>query len=507
MDDKEIVSTVRQALLDKVGSDIFDTWIGERVTLHLEDGHLSVLAPDPFTLDRLRNKLRGEIEAACRDVAPGIEGVAFRLNPTSDRLAKPRTRTRSVRDEQQADMKSAPARSPSNTSAKSAGAPVRGAARGAGGTRADRVGADNASNRTTGATSSTRGRLAADVVVETPRRRFVVGDSNRLAFTAAQSVAQRPGSISPLFLYGPTGCGKSLLLDGLMRELRGPGKLRRVVLLSAEQFTSQFLEALQGSGLPSFRRKHRDVDALLIDDVQFFGGKRATTVELQNTVDTLQRQGRQLILAADRPPEELPGIGVELVGRLRGGLVCAIEAPDVDVRQGILRQVARQLEFPLPEAIEQYLASELTGDARLLTGALHRLRAHSTATKTALSMELVQTALADLLRANRRVIRLPDIEQAVCNVFGVEASSLQSDGKTRMVSQPRMLAMWLARRHTRAALSEIGQYFGRRSHTSVIAAHKKVDQLLASRSPQVVDSLQCSFAEAVRRVESQLRTG
>lgn len=337
---------------------------------------------------------------------------------------------------------------------------------------------------------------------------FVVGDSNRLAYTAAQSAAVKPGAVSPLFLYGPSGCGKSLLVDCLLHEARRRHPHKRALLLSAEQFTSQFLEALHGSGLPSFRRKYRDVDVLVLDDIHFFAGKKATMVELQHTVDTLQRSGRQLVLTADRAPQELPGLGRELVNRLCGGLVCRIEPADEAIRLGILQQQCEQRGLRMPAAVLRMVAEQVNGDARVLSGALFRLQATSQALQKPVSVELAQTALADLLRATRRIIRLPDIEQAVCQVFGLDSRSLQSDAKKRTVSEPRMLAMWLARKYTRSALSEIGQFFGRRSHTSVIAAQRKIDQLLTDDSaPRSVAAMSCSFSEAVRRVESQLRTG
>ena len=168
---------------------------------------------------------------------------------------------------------------------------------------------------------------------------FVVGSCNRVAFTAAQMVAERPGPVSPLFLYGPAGCGKTHLLEGIWSAVRGSSQSRRVLYLTAEQFTSMFLEALRGSGLPSFRHKYRHVDLLLIDDVQFFLGKRATLVELQNTVDALLRERRQLVLAADRSPSELAKFGPVLTTRFSGGLVCGIEPPGHSTRLEILRNL------------------------------------------------------------------------------------------------------------------------------------------------------------------------
>ncbi|MFO0871741.1 MAG: DnaA/Hda family protein [Pirellulales bacterium] len=486
-DDKEIVSRVHQALLDRVGSERFDLWFGERVEFGWRENQLLVFAPDLFTLDRLRNKLRSDIEAACQ-TATGSSDVHFQLSATSPDGAPRGNSVAPVSLAARGSMRSSPvtrAGAPSAVTlrARESAAPAR-----------------------SPATATAPRSLATRAPVTWSQ--FVVGDGNRLAFTAAQSTVRQLGAVTPLYLHGPSGCGKSHLAECILHDVRRRTPGQRALMLSAEQFTSQFLEALHGAGLPSFRRKYRDVDLLILDDVHFFAGKKATMVELQYTVDTLQRAGRQLVLTADRPPHEVPGLGRELVNRLCGGLVCRLEAADVAVRLGILEQQCERRGLRVPRNVLELLASQLTGDARVLSGSLFRLQATSQALHRPITVELAQSALADLFRATRRVIRLPDIEQAVCQVFGLDSRCLQSDAKKRAVSQPRMLAMWLARKYTRSALSEIGEFFGRRSHTSVIAAQRKVDQLLNERDAgTTVQTLDCSFSEAVRRVELQLRTG
>jgi chromosomal replication initiator protein len=334
---------------------------------------------------------------------------------------------------------------------------------------------------------------------------FVVGDSNRLAHAAARSVELRLGQVSPLFLHGPTGSGKTHLLEGICAAVRKRGRERRVVSLSAEQFTTYFLEALQGSGLPMFRRKYRDVDLLLIDDVQFFVGKKATLVELQHTMDTLARGGKQLVLAADRPPQDLRNLGGELVARMAGGLVVGIDPAEEATRLGILRSLAVRSPVEMPEEVLQWLASKLPGDARQLQGALHRIAAASEAYDLPVTHALATTAVKDLVDVARRAVQLPDIERAICSVFGIEADQLHAEKRSRNVSWPRMLAMWLARKHTRAALAEIGEYFGRRSHSTVIAAQNSVERWRAGGESLQVASGDCPVDDAIRRVEAELR--
>lgn len=328
-----------------------------------------------------------------------------------------------------------------------------------------------------------------------------------MSVEAARTMLRRLGQASPLYVYGPSGTGKTHLLASIKSAARGEARVRRVVSLSAEQFTTDFLEALQGRGLPSFRRKCRDVDLLLIDDVQFFRGKRATLAELQHTIDSLHRAGRQLVLAADRPPSELSSLGRELTARMSGGLICRLDPPDCATRLAILEQLAARYEVSFPKAVLRLLAEQLPGDARQLAGALNRLEAASLAFEQPISSGLANSVLDDVFRATRPVVRLDDIDRAVCEVFGLDSRTLQSSRKARAVSQPRMLAMFLARKHTRSALSEIGHYFGQRTHSTVISAQKKVGRWMSSQAALQGPHGECSVEDMIRRVEVLLGTG
>jgi chromosomal replication initiator protein len=351
----------------------------------------------------------------------------------------------------------------------------------------------------------------SDASTPTPQRRFatldtlVPGECNRLALHAARMVLEGPGKISPLLVHGPTAIGKTHLLEGIYTEVRrGRG---HAVYLSAEQFTNAFLEALRGSGLPSFRRKYRGVQWLLLDDVQFFCGKKATISELLHTIDTALREGRQLVLAADRPPQELPGLGEELITRLQSGLTCAMQPPDQPVRLGIVRAMARELDFAPPETVAEFIAASLTAHARELAGALKLLKVTCHARGCPPTLTLARETLADMIRVSSPAVGLAEIEQAVCSVFGLESRKLQAADGSRGVNQPRMLAMWLARKYTRAALSEIGRYFGRRSHSTVISAQKRVDGWVDRGQSLRVSDHEWPAAEAIRRVEARLRVG
>jgi chromosomal replication initiator protein len=346
----------------------------------------------------------------------------------------------------------------------------------------------------------------------TPSRRpassletFVSGPSNRMAVAAVELAATRPGEISPLVIHGASGVGKSHLLESLCGRFRELHPEATTVILSAEQFTTSFLQALHGSGLQGFRRACRGADVLVIDDLQFFVGKRATLMEVQQTVDALLREGRQVVFAADRDPASLDGLGSELIARLQGGIVTRIEPPDYDVRRGIVSSVAARRGLDLPDEVVHYVATHMTRHARELIGAVNRLEAASHMLGLPITAGVAAEALADLVRSSGRSVRLADVERAVCTAFGIEAGSLQSARRSRSASHPRMLAMFLARRHTSSALAEIGGYFGRRSHSTVISAQKTVDDWIARRARVLLADAEWDVEEAIRRVEEILR--
>jgi chromosomal replication initiator protein len=336
---------------------------------------------------------------------------------------------------------------------------------------------------------------------------FVVGPSNRMACGAVEMAVARPGEISPLVIHGPSGVGKTHLLEAACERARELHPGITAVCLSAEQFTTAFLQALHGSGLPGFRRSCRNADVLVIDDLQFFVGKKATLLELQHTIDALQRQGRQVVLACDREIDALPDLGPELLTRLRGGMIARILPPDYDVRRGIVASICAGRNLAVPDDVVHYIATSMTRHARELFGAVNRLEATSQMLGLPVSLGMAEEALADLVRSSARSVRIADIERAVCKAFGIESGALQSSRRGRTASHPRMLAMFLARKHTHAALAEIGTYFGRRSHSTVIAAQKAVGEWVASQSRIVLADAAWDVEEAIRRVEDVLRAG
>jgi len=318
-------------------------------------------------------------------------------------------------------------------------------------------------------------------------------------------VAGQPGEFSPLLIYGPTSVGKTHLLQAICTETRRANRDLSAVYLSAEQFTSEFLQALRGGGLPSFRAKYRGLGLLAVDDLHFFCGKRATLVELLYTIDALIRRRRQIVFAADRAPNDLRALGGELLSRLEAGMACRIEPADYPTRLGILSRMAQKMGMTLAPEISEFVAARLTNHARELSGALCRLHALSRVDGRSVTLTMAQEALAEMIRDGSRVIRLADIEKAVCDTFGLEPKSLQSDRKAKAVSHPRMLAMWLARKYTRAALSEIGHYFGHRSHSTVVSAQKRVDRWIADDAVLNLPEHSRTVSDAIQQLEQRIR--
>ena len=335
---------------------------------------------------------------------------------------------------------------------------------------------------------------------------FVQGESNQLAVAAAKMVVAEPGTITPVFIHGPNGSGKTLLASAIAQQLRGVQRLPRVIQMTSEQFLNDFTDGLRGGGLPMFRRKYRDVEALIVEDIQFFLGKKSSVTELKNTLDNLLRTGKQAVFTADRSLNELSALGSELIGRLRGGLSVPLFPLDYSVRRQVFESEIQSTKIDLDKSVVEELAKRSTGDGRVMSGIVKRLKAVSMLRGKKLDWDACWSAISDLVQATQPVVRISDIEKVVCDVFGLEPMSLRSPSKMRRISQPRMLAMFLARKYTPAAYKEIGGYFGRRRHSTVISAEKTVNTWLEENSDLDLGR-GITVRDAIRHVESQLQVG
>ena len=311
---------------------------------------------------------------------------------------------------------------------------------------------------------------------------FVVGKPNELAYAAARRVAEaRSVPFNPLFLYGPVGLGKTHLMHAIAWEIGARYPQRRIIYLSAEKFMYQFVRALRTKDTVAFKDQFRSVDVLMIDDVQFIGGRDATQEEFFHTFNALVDQNRQVVISADKSPSDLEGVEERMRSRLGWGLVADIHPTTYELRLGILQTKAERSEHPdIPAKVLEFLAHKITSNVRELEGALNRIVAHATLIGRPITLESTQELLHDLLRANDRRVTIEEIQKRVSEHFNVRVTDMHSARRARAVARPRQVAMYLSKQLTARSLPEIGRRFGGRDHTTVMHAVRKIEELKAT---------------------------
>ena len=308
---------------------------------------------------------------------------------------------------------------------------------------------------------------------------FVVGKSNQLALAAATQVADNPGgSYNPLFIYGGVGLGKTHLMHAVGNALQQRKAGAKVVYLHSERFVADMVKALQLNAINDFKRYYRSVDALLIDDIQFFAGKERSQEEFFHTFNALLEGGQQIILTSDRYPKEISGVEERLKSRFGWGLTVAIEPPELETRVAILKRKAEQAHVHLPNDAAFFIGQRIRSNVRELEGALKRVIAHAHFTNRDISVELVQEALKDLLALQDRLVSIDNIQRVVAEYYKIKVADLLSKRRSRSVARPRQVAMYLAKDLTNHSLPEIGDAFGGRDHTTVLHACRKIKSLL-----------------------------
>jgi chromosomal replication initiator protein len=307
--------------------------------------------------------------------------------------------------------------------------------------------------------------------------RFVVGKPNEFAYVAAQRVSEGDQvPFNPLFLYGGVGLGKTHLMHAIAWTLRRRAPGRRVIYLSAERFTVLFVRAIKEKDVMAFKDVFRNVDVLMVDDLQFIIGKDSTQEEFFHTFNALVDQGRQVVLSADRSPSDLEGIEERLKSRLAWGLVADIHPTTYELRLSILQSKAEQAKLEVPPKVLEFLAHKITSNVRELEGALVRLAHHLQFVGGEITLETVQEILHDLLRASDRRVTIEEIQKRVAEHYNIKLSDMHSARRARAVARPRQVAMYLSKQLTSRSLPEIGRKFGR-DHTTVMHAVKKVEEL------------------------------
>ena len=313
---------------------------------------------------------------------------------------------------------------------------------------------------------------------------FVEGKSNQIARAGSLHVAEAPGTsgYNPLFLYGGTGLGKTHLMLAVGNQIKKDNPKARVMYLSSERFVQDMITSLRNNVMDQFKAHYRSVDALLIDDIQFFAKKERSQEEFFYTFNNLLEGQRQIILTCDRFPKEVDNLDERLQSRLGWGLTVAIEPPELETRVAILIKKAQQNLIILPDDVAFFIAQRIRSNVRDLEGALQRVLAYSRFTKQPFSIDMAQEALKDLLALHQKLVTLESIQKTVAEYFKMRVSDLLSKKRTRSIVRPRQLAMALAKELTNHSLPEIGEAFGGRDHTTVLHACRKVVELLETDS-------------------------
>ncbi|MGN7166618.1 chromosomal replication initiator protein DnaA [Paenibacillus cellulositrophicus] len=327
---------------------------------------------------------------------------------------------------------------------------------------------------------------------------FVVGLGNRFAHAAALAVAEAPGkAYNPLFLYGGVGLGKTHLMQAIGHYVLEHNPQAKVLYLSSEKFTNQFINAIMNNRGEAFRNKYRNIDVLLIDDIQFIAGKEQTQEEFFHTFNALKEMGKAIIISSDRPPKEIPTLEERLRSRFEWGLITDIQPPDLETRIAILRKKAKAEHLDIPNEAMVYIASHIHTNVRELEGALIRVIAYSSLVNQDITVHMTAEALKNMISQSRpQMISIQDIQERVGDYYGLRIEDFKARKRTRAVAFPRQIAMYLSRELTDYSLPKIGEAFGGRDHTTVIHAHEKIASVI--REDQEIHQIVSRLSENIK---------
>ncbi|WPL15123.1 Chromosomal replication initiator protein DnaA [Thiorhodovibrio winogradskyi] len=433
---KDCVNQLRETLSPQE----FSTWILP-LQAGLEGTSLQLLAPNRFVRDWVITHYGEIILELSKSLSHGeIENVQFEIGARGDDHSRPHN---SVGVQARSNQKSSPGKS----------SPLE------------------------------ERRRLANLSAEFRFDTFVEGKSNQIARAASMQIACHPGTTyNPLYIYGGVGLGKTHLMQAVGNTILERNSEASIVYVHSERFVSDMIKCLQHNRMDDFKAKYRAVNALLIDDVQFFAGKDRSQEEFFHTFNALFETGQQIILSSDRFPKEVNGLEERLKSRFGWGLTVAIEPPDLETRVAILQSKANLFGIHLPEDVAFFVAKRLRSNVRELEGALRRLGANSSFTGVPINLEFARSALHDMLIAQDKQVTINNIQKMVAEYFKIRTSDLLSAKRTRSITRPRQIAMALAKELTKNSLPEIGKAFGGRDHSTVIHAAKKVQELRSQDS-------------------------
>jgi len=438
-----------QQLQEELPAAEFSMWV-RPLQAELNDNTLTLFAPNRFVLDWVRDKYINNINRLLQEFC-GHDVPSLRFEVGSRRVVAP---------------KPAPTRTAADVAAESS-AP-----------------AQLAQRKPIHKTWDDDATAAADIAHRSnvnPKHKFnnfVEGKSNQLGLAAARQVSDNPGAAyNPLFLYGGTGLGKTHLLHAVGNAIVDNNPNAKVVYMHSERFVQDMVKALQNNAIEEFKRYYRSVDALLIDDIQFFANKERSQEEFFHTFNALLEGNQQIILTSDRYPKEINGVEDRLKSRFGWGLTVAIEPPELETRVAILMKKAEDHQIHLPDEVAFFIAKRLRSNVRELEGALNRVIANANFTGRPITIDFVREALRDLLALQEKLVTIDNIQKTVAEYYKIKVADLLSKRRSRSVARPRQLAMALSKELTNHSLPEIGDAFGGRDHTTVLHACRKIEQL------------------------------
>lgn len=475
----QVQQTFLETLKDEIGEQRFQRWFGQHCRLKYEGDCLHLAVASPFLLKYIQRQFRETIV----QLATQLYGPATRL----EIIADPSILVTGNGDGPAVEVSQTVGKKhPANSSKESK---------------------SSAAVTTTPKTDSRRvrrGRRFQDL------GQYVVGPCNQLAYMAAADVGEMHEHTSHLlYLHGGVGVGKTHLLEGVYKKIKGHSPHLQVTYLTAEQFTNFFTQALLKKSLPAFRSKFRSVDVLIVDDIEFLDSKQGIQEEFQHTFDELTQKNKHVILAGSSHPRLLTKLSDELTTRFVSGLVCRIETPDYETRRQFVSQFLMFSEpgLQLADDVLDYVANRFRSNIRELQGAINCLRAHSKLLQHSITLAEARQLLSGLERDCIKMIRLEDVERAVCKLFQITATELKSKSRAPRCSQPRMVAMYVSRKWTQSPYHEIGKYYGNRNHSTVMSAEKKVESLKSSKANWKVALREWPVTEVIAAVEHELMAG
>jgi chromosomal replication initiator protein len=319
---------------------------------------------------------------------------------------------------------------------------------------------------------------------------FVVGASNQFAHAASLAVANQPGEhYNPLFIYGGVGLGKTHLINAIGHRIIDKRPALKVVYLSSESFMNELIASLRRDKMDEFKTRFRNVDALIVDDVQFIAGKERTQEEFFHTFNSLYESHKQIIITSDKFPKEIPELEDRLRNRFESGLLADIQPPDMETRVAILQKKAEVEGVPLPHEVAIFLATHIDSNVRELEGSLTRLGAFSSLTKATITIDLAKEVLQNTLRGNSREVTIESIQKTICDYFNLKIGDLKAKRRTKNIAVPRQVAMYLSRKYTSTSFPAIGSKFGGRDHSTVIHAAKTIEKKIKD-DPQMQSTIE-----------------